>query len=145
MTFGARTFQGMSNGPVITTPTASMINTSLSPGARSTSFTLKADGTITYGTTTGTGSTAWANPTGTGTGTGVWAKVTITSNTGTTLGGMASTGAWTSLATDQVASFVSVNSTTEGHGTYTLSFATDSLGGNVIGSGSGSWDVGYTP
>ncbi len=146
MTFGSRTFQGLNSGPAIALTSISVHNTSLSPGVRSTIFTLNSDGSISYGVSTAPKPSAWANPVAAGTGTGVWVKMVATpGDANTTLGGIASSGAWTSLASGASASFTSASSSVEGLGTYTIQFATDSAGSNIIGSATGGWDVGYTP
>ena len=141
MTFGARTFQGMGVGTSITSPTFTGTNTSASSGLRSTGFILNTDGTISFTGAGGSGSTTWASPTGTGAGTGIWVKATITSAVNTSVTG-STTGVWTQLTSSFSLSFQNSSATVEGVGGYTLSFAADSGGVNIIGSGSGNWDVG---
>jgi hypothetical protein len=143
MTFAARTFQGMPTLPGVIQPGLSVTssNTGLTTGFRSASFTLVNDGTITK--VSGSGSTSWFIPTSTGVGTSVWVRMTVNSTANTTLTG--STGSWLNLSGGNTWSFQNSATNLEGTGTYTLDFATDSGGLNRVGSGTGGWDVGYTP
>jgi hypothetical protein len=140
MTFAARTFQGMSQGAVVVGISNVFNNTSPTAGIRSGSLTLNTDGTISL--LNGTGSGAWYSPTGAGAGTGVWVKIAV-SGTNTTVSGSA-TGTWFQLTSAVGWTFANSSTTVEAFGTYTLSFAADSGGVNVIGAGAGSWDVGQT-
>lgn len=142
MTFAARTFQGLSALPgIITSPSVTIQNTSPVTGIRSGSFSLVNDGTLTK--INGTGSTSWFTPTTTGIGSSVWVNVALTSNTNTTVGG--TTGSWVSLAASPSWNFTNTATNNEGIGTFTLSFASDSAGANIVGTGSGGWDVGFAP
>jgi len=146
VTFAARTFQGMPQGRPIPF-TLGLTNDSISLGIRSASFTLVSDGTTTQ-TPTGGGSQvagpAWYSPAPTaGAATGVWCKLTINSNTQTTITGTA-TG---SVVTVGGSSWTFTNDATnhEGFGSATLTFYADSGGTQLLATASVSWDVGYTP
>lgn len=145
MTFGARTFQGMSQGSPVPF-SLGLSNNSISLGIRSASFTLVNDGTSTK-TPTGGGSQVagpnWFSPAPTtGAGTGIWCKLTINSTSQTTIsgttGGVISVGgsSWT---------FTSGASNQEGTGSATLTFYGDAGGTNLLATASVTWDVGYTP
>ena len=142
MTFACRTFQGMGGATVIQTPTFSMVNTSTSPGLLSSNFGLNSNGTTTLGTGA-TGSPAWVLPTGTGVGSAFWVKLTVGSTINTTPSGD-STGTVLALSSNRSWTFTNSSGTVEGQGTFTLTFYSDAGGTVVVGSGSGSWDVGQT-
>lgn len=141
MSFAARTpgFAGLPG--VITTPSNTLLNTSLSTGVRSSTLQLNTDGSISL--SGGTGATAWFAPIIAAIGTQVWVKLTVGSSTNTNISG--GTGSWLPLSAAVSWSFQNSSVAVEATGSYTLSFATDSSGGNVVGSGSGTWDVGYAP
>jgi hypothetical protein len=122
---------------------AALVNTSAATGTRSASVTLGSDGTCTR--SPGTAPSNWFSPTQAGIGSLFWAKASVTSSVNTTVGGTIGTGAWTSLSGG--GNFTATNSGTsvEGTGNYTISIANDSAGSNVVGSVSGSWDVGFVP
>lgn len=142
MTFGARSFQGMSQGSVIPFGPA-VSNNSAALGVRSGTMSLASDGS---GTQTQLGTShaiQWYAPVTTGIGSSVWCKLTINSTnftnmTGTSTGTIQTVGgcAWT---------FTSSASNQEGTGTFTLTFYGDAAGTNLLSTQTGSWDVGYTP
>lgn len=136
MTFGVRTFQGMSQGAV-SPPSFSGGNVSLSAGIRSVSCGLVNDGTSTGSMGTGN----WFTPTQSGIGSQYWVKLTVTSTTNTTITGSATA---TVLSVGGVGwTFTNTGSTVEGFGTFTLTFYSDAAGTQVVGTSTGNnWDVG---
>jgi len=138
---------GKGGGPV--NFSASCINTlSGTTGLRSAGFTLNSDGTSstsrspTGGTGTSTcGPWYFPNPTA-GVGSLYWCKLTISSQSNTTISGAVNT-----VQSVSGASWSFQNSATnvEGTGSGTLTIYADSGGTQVITSNSVGWDVGFTP
>ncbi len=143
MTFGARTFQGFSQGTVISFD-PSMSNNSVAKGIRSAQVALVSDGTGTHLVLNVVQPLAWYAPTPTvGAGSIVWVKWTTTSSalttvSGSTVGSVITAGGagWTVTST---------STTGEGTGAFTLSFYGDSGGTNLLMTVNGTWHVGYTP
>lgn len=136
-----------SGGPI--SFSASLINTlSGTTGVRSATMTLNSDGTASTsrspsgGTGTATcGPWYFPNPT-TGVGSLYWCKLTINSQSNTTISGSVNTvisisgASWT---------FSSSATNVEGSGSGTITVYADSGGTSPVMTGSVSWDVGFTP
>lgn len=135
-----------SGGPI--SFSASLVSTlSGTTGVRSAGMTLNSDGTSSTSRTSGGTGTAtcgpWysPNPT-TGVGSNYWCKLTISSQTNTTISGAVNTvqsvggSSWT---------FSSSTANVEGSGSGTVTIYGDSGGTQVIQTGSVGWDVGFTP
>lgn len=119
-------------------------------GLRSASVGLASDGTGTAsrspagGTGTATcGPWYFPNPTA-GIGSSFWVKLTINTQTFTTISGNA-TGTVLSLGTAVSWTFTNSATSTEGTGTGTFAIYTDAAGTNQVATGTLTWDVGFAP
>lgn len=135
-----------SGGPI--SFSASLVSTlSGTTGIRSAGFTLNSDGTSSTSRTSGGTGTAtcgpwyFPNPTA-GVGSLYWCKLTISSQSNTTISGAVNTvqsvggSSWT---------FSSSATNVEGTGSGTVTIYADSGGTIVVATGSVGWDVGFTP
>lgn len=142
-------FVGVSAGGPVTF-TASCINTLAgTTGLRSAGFTLNSDGTSSTSRSPsgGTGTATcgpWysPNPT-TGAGNNFWAKLTISSQSNTTISG--TVGSVVSLSGGAGWSFQNSATNVEGIGTGTITLYADAAGTSVVLTASVGWDVGFTP
>jgi len=139
MTFATRTFAGMSQGSVLP-PNINVQNTSASAGIRNGGFSLAADGTVTK--TNASGDSTWySSAPVAGIGSNYWVKLTINSSVNTSMSGSA-TGTVLALSGAPGWSFANNASNKEGTGSFTLTFYSDSGGTSVVGTNTGTWDVG---
>lgn len=120
--------------------TSNLINTGPTNGSYSAGMTLNTDGT-TVGNNASNASN-WHSPTTAGIGAKFWAQLTKSGSTVIAVSGTMTLGAWMPLSSAQTFTFTNNNSSSEGIGSYTVTFATDSAGANVTGTISGSIDVG---
>lgn len=140
MSFAARMLASVSGFVAKTVTGLGVNNTSPVVGVRAAGITLNNDGT-----SSGSLIGGWYTPTTAGVGTLVWAKLFTSGSSGTTVSGSITTSGWTQLTSGGGITFTSASPTSEGTGNYEIRLASDSAGATVIGSISGTWDVGYTP
>lgn len=125
-------------GGRLTGASGSVVNTSVSTGIRSGTFTLVNDGTFTGLP----GSGSWFTPTTAGVGAQWSAKAVINSQTNTTASG--TYGSFVALTSGTSWSFSNSATNNEGTGSMTISFSPDG-GGSTAGTMTVSWDVGFAP
>ena len=139
--FAARTFFGANVANVNPAFSASLVNTSGSPGLRSASMTLAADGTA-----SGPGGALpnWALPAFVGVGSALWVRLVTSGAVQTVYSGM-TPGTWYPLASNQTVTVRNSLTTVEGIGSFTLDFAADAAGSFIVARLASvvSWDVGY--
>lgn len=116
--------------------TNDLTNTGSTSGTYSASITFNSDGTS-------TGVSSWHTPTSAGIGSQFWAKLTTSSLAMVSVSGSLAGGAWTQLSSAQGVTVSNSGIGSEGTGSYTVQFATDSAGANITGTVSGNIDVGY--
>lgn len=140
--FAARTFFGANVANINPAFSAALVNTSGSPGLRSASMTLAADGTASW--TPGGALPNWALPAFAGVGSALWVRLVTSGDVQTVYSGM-TPGTWYPLASNQTVTVRNSLTTVEGMGAFTLVFAADAAGSFIVASLASvvSWDVGY--
>ncbi len=120
---------------------ANRANVSPTAGTYSVSITLVNDGTATASGGSGSFSASWVNTPYTGVGSLVWVQFGTPSGGGTF---SLTPGTWYSLSSSVPATIHNTTTTVEYTGNIALTFALDSGGVSVIGSGNFAYDVGQT-
>lgn len=119
--------------------------TSPSTGIRQANVSFNTDGTTTLIGASTTYGSWWTRTPYTGIGSYYWVRITIDTQLRTTLGGTMTPGTWYQINAAYYITFSNSSSTSEGTGSFTVSFSTDG-GSTVAASYSGqTWDVGYIP
>lgn len=150
-TSGAITMGSMRNLQKIAVQafSAALTSTSTATGIRGANLFLNSNGTssVSRSGTGGTGALScgpWLAPTTTGIGSSFWAKFVPGTNTGTTITGTINSPV--SLAAGTSWGIQNSSTTVEGQGSAGVIYIySDSGGTNLVGSGTVTWDVGYTP
>lgn len=118
-------------------------NLATTTGIRTSTLTFQPDGTTSI---SGPGSSTqnWSLPTTANIGANVWLRIT-SSGTNTNYAGSIALNTWTRLDTTKNFSVSNSLSTNEGIGTTQFEFASSASGTPLLGTRTGSYDVGYAP